>query len=555
MTINFAQLGVPDTICKALARNGITQPFAIQAATITDALAGRDVCGRAPTGSGKTLAFGIPIAINVERAKPKMPRALILAPTRELAEQIHEEIRSFAGQVRIGVVYGGVGYGPQIAALRRGVDILVACPGRLEDLIEQGLVDLRAVDHVVLDEADRMADMGFMPAVRRLLEQTSSDRQTLLFSATLDGDVAKLTRDHQRDPVHHEVGEDTPDITAARHLFWKVPRAERTGVLAEAVGTAWPAIVFCRTRHGSDRLARQLDKAGIRTAAIHGGRSQSQRTRALSDFINGKVHALVATDVAARGIHVDDVAAVFHFDPPEDHKAYIHRSGRTARAGRSGVVISLLTPEQVKDAQRMQREIGLDEPVGEPDAEVLLESVPSPATAARAVAYVAPEHRQSEERGQRNRNRNRNGDRDRRGQGSRGGQGNRNGRSRSQSSQDRDRNDSEQSDRRDGGGNSSNRSRNGKPRTRSSGGSNSSNRSRNGSGGNSSNRSRNGGGGNSSNRSRNGNSENRSSNGNGNSDNRSRNGNGGGKPRTRSNGSTGGPNRKARRAHLQSGTA
>ena len=555
MTINFAQLGVPDTICRALARNGITQPFAIQATTITDALAGRDVCGRAPTGSGKTLAFGIPIAINVERAKPKMPRALILAPTRELAEQIHEEIRSFAGQVRIGVVYGGVGYGPQIAALRRGVDILVACPGRLEDLIEQGLVDLRAVDHVVLDEADRMADMGFMPAVRRLLEQTSSDRQTLLFSATLDGDVAKLTRDHQRDPVHHEVGEDTPDITAARHLFWKVPRAERTGVLAEAVGTAWPAIVFCRTRHGSDRLARQLDKAGIRTAAIHGGRSQSQRTRALSDFINGKVHALVATDVAARGIHVDDVAAVFHFDPPEDHKAYIHRSGRTARAGRSGVVISLLTPEQVKDAQRMQREIGLDEPVGEPDAEVLLESVPSPATAARAVAYVAPEHRQSEERGQRNRNRNRNGDRDRRGQGSRGGQGNRNGRSRSQSSQDRDRNDSEQSDRRDGGGNSSNRSRNGKPRTRSSGGSNSSNRSRNGSGGNSSNRSRNGSGGNSSNRSRNGNSENRSSNGNGNSDNRSRNGNGGGKPRTRSNGSTGGPNRKARRAHLQSGTA
>ena len=544
MTTTFAQLGVPDTICRALARNGITQPFAIQAAAITDALAGRDVCGRAPTGSGKTLAFGIPIAINVERAKPKMPRALILAPTRELAEQIHEEIRSFAGQVRIGVVYGGVGYGPQIAALRKGVDILVACPGRLEDLIEQGLVDLRAVDHVVLDEADRMADMGFMPAVRRLLEQTSSDRQTLLFSATLDGDVAKLTRDHQRDPVHHEVSEDTPDITAARHLFWKVPRAERTGVLAEAVGTAWPAIVFCRTRHGSDRLARQLDKAGVRTAAIHGGRSQSQRTRALSDFINGKVHALVATDVAARGIHVDDVAAVFHFDPPEDHKAYIHRSGRTARAGRSGVVISLLTPEQVKDAQRMQREIGLDEPVGEPDAEVLLESVPSPATAARAVAYVAPEHRQSEERGQRNRN----GDRDRRGQGSHGGQGNRNGRSRSQSSQNRDRNDSEQSDRRDGGGNSSKRSRNGKPRTRSNGGGNSSNRSRNGKP-----RTRSNGGGNSSNRSRNGNSDNQSSNGN--SDNRSRNGNGGGKPRTRSNGSTGGPNRKARRAHLQSGTA
>ena len=533
MSTTFAQLGVPDAICRALARHGITEPFAIQAATITDALAGRDVCGRAPTGSGKTLAFGIPLVVNVERAQPKRPRALVLAPTRELAEQIHEEIRTFAGPVRIGVVYGGVGYGPQIAALRKGVDILVACPGRLEDLIDQGLVDLGCVDHVVLDEADRMADMGFMPAVRRLLDQTSSDRQTVLFSATLDGDVAKLTRDHQRDPVHHEVGEDTPDITAARHLFWKVPRAERTGVLAEAVGTAWPAIVFCRTRHGSDRLARQLDKAGIRTAAIHGGRSQSQRTRALSDFINGKVHALVATDVAARGIHVDDVAAVFHFDPPEDHKAYIHRSGRTARAGRSGVVVSLVAPEQVKGVQQMQRQIGLDEPVGAPDTEVLLESVPSPATAARAIAYVAPERSRNGDRGQRNRN----GDRDRRGQ---GGHRSRNGRSRPQSSQDRDRNDSERSDRRNGGG-SSNRSRYGKPRTRSNGEGSSSNRSRNGNG-NSANRSRNGNG-NSANRSPNGNSANRSPNG------------AGGKPRTRSNGSTGGPNRKARRAHLQRGAA
>ena len=553
MTTTFAQLGVPGTICDALARNGITEPFAIQAAAIIDALAGRDVCGRAPTGSGKTLAFGIPLVVNVEQARPKRPRGLVLAPTRELAEQIHEDLRTFAGPVRIGVVYGGVGYGPQIAALRRGVDILVACPGRLEDLIQQGLVDLGNVDHVVLDEADRMADMGFMPAVRRLLDQTSSDRQTVLFSATLDGDVAKLTRDHQRDPVHHEVGEDTPDITAARHLFWKLPRAERTGVLAEAVGTAWPAIVFCRTRHGSDRLARQLGKAGIRTAAIHGGRSQSQRTRALSDFINGKVHALVATDVAARGIHVDDVAAVFHFDPPEDHKAYIHRSGRTARAGRSGVVISFLTSEQVREAHRMQRAIGLDEPVDAPDTEALLELVPSPATAARAVAYVAPEHARGGERERHNRD----SDRDRRG---RGGQRNRSGRSRSQSSQDREGKDSERSDQRNGGGNSSNRSRNGKPRTRSNGSGNSTNRSRSSSG-NSTNRSRNGNG-NSTNRSRNGNgsgnSTNRSRNGNGsgNSTNRSRNGNGnGGKPRTRSNGSNGGPNRKARRAHLQRGVA
>ena len=585
MSTTFAELGVPESICQALARNGITEPFAIQTATITDALAGRDVCGRAPTGSGKTLAFGIPLVVRVDRAKPRFPRALVLAPTRELAEQIHEEFRTFAGQVRIGVVYGGVGYGPQIAALRRGVDILVACPGRLEDLIERGLVDLGHVDHVVLDEADRMADMGFMPAVRRLLDQTSSDRQTVLFSATLDGDVAKLTRDHQRDPVRHEVGEDTPDITAARHLFWKVARAERTGVLAEAVGSAWPAIVFCRTRHGSDRLARQLEKAGIRTAAIHGGRSQSQRTRALSDFINGKVHALVATDVAARGIHVDDVAAVFHFDPPEDHKAYIHRSGRTARAGRSGVVISFLTPEQVKEAQRMQRAIGLDEPVGAPDTEVLLESVPSPATASRAVPYVAPERSRNNERPQRNRS----GDSERHGQ---GGQHNRNGRSRSQSSQNRDRNDSGRPGGRNGGS-SSNRSRNGSGDTRRDGdgdgssyrsrSGSSSNRSRNGSGdtrrdgdgdgssyrsrsGSSSNRSRNGSGS-SSNRSRNdgGSSSNRSGNGGGDGssyrsrddggDSSNRSGNPAGKPRTRSHGGNGGPNRKARRAHLQSGTA
>ena len=577
MSTTFAELGVPESICQALARNGITEPFAIQTATITDALAGRDVCGRAPTGSGKTLAFGIPLVVRVDRAKPRLPRALVLAPTRELAEQIHEELRTFAGQVRIGVVYGGVGYGPQIAALRRGVDILVACPGRLEDLIEQGLVDLGHVDHVVLDEADRMADMGFMPAVRRLLDQTSSDRQTVLFSATLDGDVAKLTRDHQRDPVRHEVGEDTPDITAARHVFWKLPRADRTGVLAEAVGTAWPAIVFCRTRHGSDRLARQLEKAGIRTAAIHGGRSQSQRTRALSDFINGKVHALVATDVAARGIHVDDVAAVFHFDPPEDHKAYIHRSGRTARAGRSGVVISFLTPEQVKEAHRMQRAIGLDEPVGAPDTEALLEFVPSPATASRAVPYVAPERSRNNERPQRSRS----GDSERHGQ---GGQRNRNGQSRSQSSQNRDRNDPGRQGGRNGGS-SSNRSGNGSGDSRRDGeGDGSSYRSRNGSG-SSSNRSRNGSGdsrrdgegdgssyrsrngsGSSSNRSRNGSgsSSNRSGNGAGGSSNRSGNGAGGsssrsdnpaGKPRTRSQGGNGGPNRKARRAHLQSGTA
>ena len=367
MSPTFAQLGVPESICRALESRGITEPFEIQAATIADGLAGRDVCGRAPTGSGKTLAFGIPLVAAVDRAEPRRPRGLILAPTRELAEQIAGELRSFAGKVRIGVVYGGVGSGKPISKLRSGTDILVACPGRLEDLIQMGEVDLGAVDRVVLDEADRMADMGFMPAVRRLLDQTATERQTVLFSATLDGDVATLTRDHQRDPVRHEVGETTPDITSAHHRFWEVERSDRAKVTAEAVDAVWPAIIFTRTRHGADRLKKQLSKAGVEAAAIHGGRSQGQRNRALADFSANRVHALVATDVAARGIHVDDVAAVVHYDPPEDHKAYVHRSGRTARAGRGGVVVSLLSSDQCKDAGKLQRKLGLEQRITDAD--------------------------------------------------------------------------------------------------------------------------------------------------------------------------------------------
>jgi superfamily II DNA/RNA helicase len=376
---SFAQLGVPEPIVAALSKRGIDAPFEIQAATIADALAGRDVLGRAPTGSGKTIAFGIPVVVNARRARPKKPTALILAPTRELAEQIHTELKTFSGNVRIGVVYGGVGYGPQVRSLRAGVEILVACPGRLQDLIDRRDVSLESVEHVVLDEADRMADMGFMPAVRKLLDQTARNRQTVLFSATLDGDVKKLTQQYQTDPVRHEVGEETPDITAASHLFWKVDqKADRVRVTAEAVTAVWPAIVFCRTRHGSDRLAKQLGRAGVQSAAIHGGRSQGQRTRALASFAKGEVQALIATDVAARGIHVDGVAAVVHYDSPEDHKAYVHRSGRTARAGEGGVVVSLLLPDQVRDARKMQRQIGLDEPVTNPDAPAMRELSPSP---------------------------------------------------------------------------------------------------------------------------------------------------------------------------------
>ena len=373
MSPTFAHLGVPDSICCALARRGITQPFDIQAAVMADALAGRDICGRAPTGSGKTLAFGAPLVANVGRARPHRPRALVLAPTRELADQIMTELRSFSGSVRVAVVFGGVGYGNQVQSLRRGVDILVACPGRLEDLIEQGVVSLGAVDMVVVDEADRMADMGFIPAVRRLLDQTARDRQTMLFSATLDGDVASLTRDYQHDPVRCEVGDETPDVISADHLFWTVARSERIEVAADAISAAGPAIVFCRTRHGCDRLARQLDRAGIATAAIHGGRSQNQRTRALAAFAAGRVQALVATDVAARGIHVEGVGAVIHFDPPEDHKTYLHRSGRTARAGRGGVVVSLVQPEQARELGRMQRQLGLQQPITDVDLAAIAE--------------------------------------------------------------------------------------------------------------------------------------------------------------------------------------
>ena len=378
MPPTFAQLGVPQPICTALGRRGITKPFEIQVATITDGLAGRDICGRAPTGSGKTIAFGIPVVTDLGQAKPNQPLALILAPTRELADQIHTELGTFAGSTRIGVVYGGVGYSSQIRDLRRGIDVLVACPGRLEDLIDQGAVGLSQVERVVVDEADRMADMGFMPAVRRLLNQTSSNRQTLLFSATLDADVAELTRRYQHDPVRHEVGEKTPDITAAHHIFWKVNRPDRTRTVADAISAAWPTIVFCRTRHGSDRLARKLIREGIQAATIHGGRSQSQRTRALADFAGGQIHALVATDVAARGIHVADVASVVHYDLPEDHKAYVHRSGRTARAGRGGLVLSLVQPDQLEELHQMQRQVGLKEPVTDPDFKALRELSPLP---------------------------------------------------------------------------------------------------------------------------------------------------------------------------------
>ncbi len=373
MTTTFAQLGVPSQITDALTEKGIVEPFPVQAAAIPDALAGRDVCGKAPTGSGKTLAFGLPILAKVQKARPGRPRALVLAPTRELAEQISKELAPLARSVGrfVFAVYGGVGYGGQISAMRKGVDILVATPGRLEDLIEQGIVDLSDADLVVLDEADRMADMGFMPSVMRLLDQTSTKRQTLLFSATLDGDIAKLSKRYQSNPVRHEAASVETDGLDAVHHFWLVQHHDRTKHTADLISESGKSIVFTRTRRGADRLAKQLGKLGVSAVAMHGGRSQNQRLRALDAFASGKARALIATDVAARGIHVDDVAAVIHFDPAGDHKDYLHRSGRTARAGATGTVVTLVTHEQKRDVLKMQRAIDIDAPLASPDLGLL----------------------------------------------------------------------------------------------------------------------------------------------------------------------------------------
>jgi superfamily II DNA/RNA helicase len=359
----FAELGVSAGVIARLADGGIHEPFAIQIDAIPAALAGRDVCGKAPTGSGKTLAFGIPVSERVSQAAPSRPTALILAPTRELASQIMREMKPLlqARKRVVAAVYGGVGFGQQITALRRGVDVLVACPGRLADLVNRRDVSLADVRIVVLDEADRMADMGFLPEVKRLLDQTHEDRQTLLFSATLDGDVDVLVKRYQHDPIRCEVAapDDEEAMAKVRHEFVDVSREDRVITTAKLVIEHGSAVVFCRTKHGADRVARQLSAAGVKSVAIHGNRSQGQRDRAITSFASGQAQALVATDVAARGIHIDDVGCVVHFDLPPETKDYVHRSGRTGRAGAEGVVVSLVTPEERAISIKIQRDLGL----------------------------------------------------------------------------------------------------------------------------------------------------------------------------------------------------
>ncbi|SDO34204.1 DEAD/DEAH box helicase [Geodermatophilus sp. DSM 45219] len=361
----FAELGLPQQLVTALERRGIRHPFAIQASALPDALAGRDVLGKAATGSGKTLAFGLPLLARLgetARRGPRAPRALVLVPTRELAQQVFDNLAPLGQSigVQLTTVYGGASMYRQIQQLRRGVDAVIATPGRLQDLISQGEVTLDEVSVTVIDEADFMSDLGFLPVVQELLDQTRPDAQRLLFSATLDGEVDTLVRRYLKDPARHEVKRAGDDAPPAEHLAYSIAFRDKVPVTEQLAARPGRTLVFVRTQLGADRLASNLQAAGIKAEAIHGGLPQGARRRALEAFTDARSPVLVATDVAARGIHVDDVSLVVHYDPPADHKTYLHRSGRTARAGAGGVVVSLLLPDQVGQAKRRFRQAKIE---------------------------------------------------------------------------------------------------------------------------------------------------------------------------------------------------
>jgi superfamily II DNA/RNA helicase len=365
--LGFADLGVPQPLVDALRARGILQPFAIQSLTIADALAGRDVCGKAKTGSGKTLAFGLPTLTLMAKAEPKRPTAIALVPTRELAVQVTEELAPLAGAVDRTVVsiYGGAPIERQRKDLEKGADLVVATPGRMIDLLQQGDVSVADIGIVIVDEADRMADMGFLPQVEWILRQVEGNHQTLLFSATLDGVVDGLIKRYQHDPVMHEVASTSVTVEEMTHHFLHVHQLDKVKVAARIAKGATRTIMFTRTKFGADRLARDLEKEGVRAAAIHGDLRQAHREKSLADFSNGKLPVLVATDVAARGLHIDEVDRVVHYDPPSDHKTYLHRSGRTARAGESGIVVTLVLWDQELEVKRMQKRVGLVQPIVE----------------------------------------------------------------------------------------------------------------------------------------------------------------------------------------------
>ena len=393
--VSFSDLGIGERLVNALRQQGIEEPFEVQTESIPDGMLGKDVCCRAPTGSGKTLAFGLPLVERTEPARPGRPTSLILTPTRELAEQIYKVLEPLAWEMELYVhaVYGGVSYTKQFRALERGVDILVACPGRLIDLLDRGSLSLEETGIVVLDEADRMADMGFMEPVCQILDECKKDRQTILFSATLDDEVAELVRDYQTNPVTIEVGPEEVSIESMEHHFWLMPNSKKSTISSEIIRKCGRTIVFCRTRAGVDRVGEDLEYDGLGIETLHGGLSQRQRDGAMKRFQYGECMALVATDVAARGIDVEGVNCVIHYDPPENAKAYKHRSGRTARGGASGIVISLVQKPQKKSYGRIQREVGIKVDFKPPEFADLPEF---------EVEFIAPKRRQSY--GDRNRN-------------------------------------------------------------------------------------------------------------------------------------------------------
>jgi len=361
----FRELGLRAEIVDALTAQGIDEPFPVQAATIEDALAGRDVCGKAKTGSGKTLAFGLPALQTVKPSRPGHPAALVLVPTRELAKQVVDVLNPIGKQigVRVAAFYGGTSMDRQIRNLSRKIEVAVATPGRLIDLLERGELDLDDVGILIIDEADRMADMGFLPQVEWIMRKVPDDRQTLLFSATLDREVDVLVRRYMRDPVLHEVVSEAQDVDEMLHRFLKVHELDRIKVLAAISEGVSRTLVFVRTKRGADKLVSQLKREGVAAAAIHGDLRQSAREKALRDFQEEEHGLLVATDVAARGIHVDDVDVVVHYDPPEEQKSYVHRSGRTARAGNEGMVVTFVLWNQELEVERLQRRLGMREPI------------------------------------------------------------------------------------------------------------------------------------------------------------------------------------------------
>jgi superfamily II DNA/RNA helicase len=361
--VTFAALGVPPFIANLLGAQGIDRPLPIQAATLVDTLSGHDVLGRGRTGSGKTLAFSIPLVARLAGGsrRPRQPRGLVLVPTRELANQVLAVIAPMAHACRLtsAVVFGGVGQSPQVKALSRGVDVLVACPGRLEDLIGQGHCDLSGVEITVLDEADHMADLGFLPGVKRLLDRTPKGGQRMLFSATLDNGVDVLVKRYLHDPVTHSVDPAVAPVSTMTHHVFSVSAADKPAVIRELAAGLDRSLLFMRTKHTAKRLAKQLTASGIPAVELHGNLSQGARERNLAAFTDGSARVLVATDIAARGIHVDDIALVVHVDPPTEHKAYLHRSGRTARAGAGGTVVTLALPTQTNDVRTLAKQAGI----------------------------------------------------------------------------------------------------------------------------------------------------------------------------------------------------